>query len=154
MAGLCQQTFHFCSADVLLLAELAQKFELLWNSCMAKWFHKTELQGIYLYLFNQISIGRGLIEMHHCDAVLASYVCVYDNAEHQRDKKASYNDFHISWLHWRPYTMVWNKVWRRSQIFISVKSCSPTWLVFLIKFSKLLAGTFQPNDSDLAHRFE
>ena len=35
---------------VLLLAELAQKFKLLQNSCMAKWFHETELQGIYLYI--------------------------------------------------------------------------------------------------------
>jgi hypothetical protein len=33
---------------VLLLAELAQKFKLLQNSCMAKGFHETELQGIYL----------------------------------------------------------------------------------------------------------
>ena len=29
----------------LLLAELAQKFKLLKNSCIAKWFHETELQG-------------------------------------------------------------------------------------------------------------
>ena len=30
----------------MLLAELAQKFKLLQNSCMTKWFHKTELRGI------------------------------------------------------------------------------------------------------------
>ena len=34
---------------VLLLAELAQKFKFLQNSCMAKRFHETELRGIYLY---------------------------------------------------------------------------------------------------------
>jgi hypothetical protein len=36
---------------VLLLAELAQKCKLLQNSCMVKWFHEKELQGIYLYGF-------------------------------------------------------------------------------------------------------
>ena len=35
---------------VLLLAELAQKFKFLQNSCMAKWFHETELQEIYLHI--------------------------------------------------------------------------------------------------------
>ena len=34
---------------VLLLAELAQNFKLFQNNCMAKWFHETELHGIYLY---------------------------------------------------------------------------------------------------------
>ena len=32
---------------VLLLAELAKKLKLLQNSCIAKWFHETELQGIF-----------------------------------------------------------------------------------------------------------
>jgi hypothetical protein len=35
----------------LLLAELVQKFKFLQNSSMAKWFHETELHGIYLYNF-------------------------------------------------------------------------------------------------------
>ena len=54
IAGLCQKIFISVQLivfldHVLLLAELAQKFKLLQNSCMAKWFHETELQGIYLY---------------------------------------------------------------------------------------------------------
>ena len=45
---------------VLLLAELAQKFKLLHNSCMVKWFHETELQGIYLHIKT-----RTLLQNHH-----------------------------------------------------------------------------------------
>ena len=40
---------------VLLLAELAQKFKFLQNSCMANWFYETELRGIYLYLNSRIN---------------------------------------------------------------------------------------------------
>ena len=35
---------------VLLLAQLAQKFKLLQNSCMMKGLHETEFGGIYLYI--------------------------------------------------------------------------------------------------------
>ena len=42
---------------VLLLAELAKNFKSFPNSCMAKWFHETELWGIYLY--------RHLISKYH-----------------------------------------------------------------------------------------
>ena len=45
---------------VLLPAELAQKFKLLQNSCMAKWFHETELQGIYIRQKNWIRLFVGL----------------------------------------------------------------------------------------------
>ena len=40
---------------VLLLAALAQKFKLLQNRCMAKWFYETELWGIYLYVYDVLS---------------------------------------------------------------------------------------------------
>ena len=53
--GLWQQTFYFCSAHNFSWSYFAScwigtKFKLLQNSCMVKWFHETELQGIHLYI--------------------------------------------------------------------------------------------------------
>ena len=55
IAGLCQQTFQFSWSKekhdhekLNSLAELAQKFKFLHNSCMGKWFYETVLQGLYL----------------------------------------------------------------------------------------------------------
>ena len=54
IAGLCQQTFHFCSADIFSWSCFAScwigtKIQILQNSCMTKWFYEMELREIYLY---------------------------------------------------------------------------------------------------------
>ena len=43
--------FAFSSADPKqnINAEWAQKFKFLYTSCIVKWFHETELRGLYLY---------------------------------------------------------------------------------------------------------
>ena len=53
IAGLCQQTFHFCSADIFSWSCFAScwisaKIQILQNSCMMKWFHEMELRKMYL----------------------------------------------------------------------------------------------------------
>ena len=41
---------------------MAQKFKFLQNSCIAKWFHETELQGIYLKKYGRKSCN--LVKSH------------------------------------------------------------------------------------------
>ena len=56
IAGHCQLTFHFCSADVFSWSCFASswigaRIKILQNSCMTKWFYETELQEIYLSIY-------------------------------------------------------------------------------------------------------
>ena len=92
---------------VLLLAELAQKFKLLQNSCMAKWFHETELQGINLYhvyllsalkfcKINWLFIKIALTRKEISDIVSAFLKPIRYNQLNSLDSKAKNTLFHVS----------------------------------------------------------